>query len=139
MNFDDKYFTKFQFTAEQIKQNLKNALRDLAIAKKDTIIEVKFTYTYTALIKAGIALLSYYRVKVKSVPGHHQIIIDTIAKILNDDVIADIGNVMRSKRNTDLYAGGIEVTEKESISYLTFVEGVITKIKNIIHKGETKP
>lgn len=135
MIFDDKYFTPFKFTPEQIEQNLKNALRDLAIAKQDTIMEVKYSYTYTALIKAGITLLSYHQVKVKSIPGHHQIIIDTMAKILNDETIADIGNVMRSKRNTDLYAGGIEVTEKESSTYLVFVEGVIVKIQNIIHRG----
>ncbi|MFB3895990.1 MAG: hypothetical protein ACE14V_06785 [bacterium] len=135
MIFDDKYFTQFKFTPEQIAQNFKNALRDLTIAKQDTIIEVKYSYTYTALIKAGITLLSYHQVKVKSLPGHHQIIIDTMAKILEDDAIADIGNVMRSKRNTDLYGGGIEVTEKESSSYLAFVESVVSKIQNIIRQG----
>ncbi len=60
MKFEDKYFIKFTFTKDQIKKNLKNALKDLNIAKKDKILEVKFNYAYTALIKAGITLLSYY-------------------------------------------------------------------------------
>jgi hypothetical protein len=61
MYFEDKYFTKFEFTQDQIDANLNNALRDFRIAKKDTILEVKFNYTYTALLKAGITLLSFHK------------------------------------------------------------------------------
>lgn len=132
MKFEDKYFIKFTFTKEQIKKNLKNALKDLNIAKKDKILEVKFNYAYTALIKAGITLLGYYRAKVKSVPGHHIKIIEKIAQILRDETITDIGNIMRSKRNLDFYAGGIEVTEKECREYIKFVEDVLVRTKKII-------
>ena len=132
MKFEDKYFIKFTFTKDQIKKNLKNALKDLNIAKKDKILEVKFNYAYTALIKAGITLLSYYQVKIKSVPGHHIKIIEKIAQILKDEAITDIGNIMRSKRNLDFYAGGIEVTEKECREYTKFVEDVLVRIKKII-------
>lgn len=132
MKFEDKYFIKFTFTKDQIKKNLKNALKDLNIAKKDKILEVKFNYAYTALIKAGITLLSYYQVKIKSVPGHHIKIIEKIAQILKDEAITDIGNIMRSKRNLDFYAGGIEVTEKECREYIKFVEDVLVRIKKII-------
>lgn len=132
MKFEDKYFIKFTFTKDQIKKNLKNALKDLNIAKKDKILEVKFNYAYTALIKAGITLLSYYQVKIKSVPGHHIKIIEKIAQILRDETITDIGNIMRSKRNLDFYAGGIEVTEKECREYIKFVEDVLVRIKKII-------
>lgn len=110
MKFEDKYFTGFSFTKEQIAKNLKNAFKDLSIAERDKISEVKFNYAYTALIKAGIALLSYYKVKVKSVLGHHIKIIEKLAEALNDDSIADMANLMRSKRNLDFYSGGIEVT-----------------------------
>lgn len=41
-----------------------------------------------------------------------------MGKILKDDSVIDVGNVMRSKRNVDLYAGGVEVTEKECIEYI---------------------
>ena len=62
MKFDDRYFSKFKFTEEQIDKNFKNALKDLNIAKTDKILDVKFSYVYTALIKAGIALLLPQRV-----------------------------------------------------------------------------
>ncbi len=89
-------------------------------------------YTYNALLKGGIALLSYYNVKLKSMPGHHVKLIEIISKLLQDDLISDIGNVMRSKRNLDLYSGGIDITEKESKDYLKFVEDVVIKISKII-------
>ncbi len=39
---------------------------------------------------------------------------------------------MRSKRNLDFYAGGIEVTEKECRECIKFVEDVLVRIKKII-------
>ncbi|MFH1824993.1 MAG: hypothetical protein ABH873_07210 [Candidatus Firestonebacteria bacterium] len=132
MKFEDKYFVKFKFSKEQIEKNFRNALKDLGIAKKDKILEVKFNYAYTALIKGGITLLSYYQVKVRSIPGHHIKTIENLAQILKDETIADIGNIMRSKRNLDLYAGGIEVTEKECREYINFIEKIISKIEEFI-------
>jgi HEPN domain-containing protein len=132
MGLDSRYFIKFNFTREQVDNNLKNALRDLSIAKKDTILEVKFNYAYSALIKSGIALLSYYHLRVKSIPGHHVKIIEKIASSLDDAAVMDIGNMMRSKRNLDLYAGGIEVTEKECREYIKFAEKVFEEVKKKI-------
>jgi len=132
MRFDSQYFTKFNFIEGQIQNNFRNASRDLNIAKKDRILEVKFNYAYTALIKAGIALLSFYGVKIRSVPGHHVKIIEKMAQLIEDDAVADMGNLMRSKRNLDLYAGGIEVTEKECREYLKFVDEVLKKVRNLI-------
>ena len=134
MKFEEKYFTKFHFTSGQVNNNFKNALRDLNIAKKDDILEVKFNYAFTALIKAGITLLSYHQIKLKSVPGHHIKIIEILGQILNDETIVDMGNIMRSKRNLDLYAGGIEITEKECREYIDFVEKVLIRIQGIIMK-----
>jgi len=37
MRFEDKYFSKFKFTVEQINKNLQNALRDIDIAEKDEL------------------------------------------------------------------------------------------------------
>jgi histidyl-tRNA synthetase len=132
MKFDNRYFIKFTFTPDQIKKNLKNAIKDLNIAKKVNILEVKFNYAYTALIKAGITLLSCYQVKVKSVRGHHVKIIEKLAQILKDENIESLGNSMRSKRNLDFYAGGIEVTEKECREYVDFVEEVLAKLKKLL-------
>lgn len=132
MKFEDRFFVKFKFTKGQIKKNFDNASRDLNIAKQDRIKEVKFNYSYTTLIKAGIALLSFYDRKIRSLPGHHIKLIEKVSDILEDEAINDIGNLMRSKRNLDLYAGGVEVTEKECREYLVFLDGVLTRIKAII-------
>jgi uncharacterized protein (UPF0332 family) len=135
MDFEDKYFAKFRFTAEQVEKNLANAMKDFGIAQKDEIEEVKFNYAYSALIKSGIALLSHKGMKIKSVPGHHIKIIEAIAALLDDEAVNDMGNLMRSKRNTDLYEGGVNVTEKESREYIMFVDKVIERIKGIILKS----
>ncbi len=132
MKTDSKYFSKLQFTSEQILKNFNNALKDLNIAKRDTILEVKFNYAYNSFLKAGITLLSHYQLKAKSIPGHHVKIIEMIAQALDDDNIAVMGNIMRSKRNLDLYAGGAQVTEKECRQYMDFAEKVLMKIKKII-------
>ncbi|MBU1147748.1 MAG: hypothetical protein KKD11_05285 [Candidatus Omnitrophica bacterium] len=132
MRFDDFYFKKFKFSQDQINQNIENASKDLAIAKKDAILDVKFNYAYTAFIKVGIALLSSHHVKIKSVPGHHVKIIEKMAEILKDENILSTGNAMRSKRNMDFYGGGIEVTEKECKGYIRFVDEVFTKVKNTL-------
>lgn len=131
-NFDSRYFVKFQFTKEQVEKNFVNASKDLNIAKVDKIVEVKFNYTYNAFIKSGITLLSFYKIKVRSIPGHHMKLIEKIAEILKDDTIEEIGNIMRQKRNLDFYDGGVEVTEKEWKEYLSFVEKIFKKIKGIV-------
>jgi len=128
IKFDDRYFTDFVFTKEQVRKNFENAMKDLGIAHQDTIPDVKFTYSYDALIKGGIALISLFNKKIKSVPGHHVKIIEAMAKILNDDSVAAIGNAMRSKRNADFYSGGVEITEKESREYLDYADSILRKI-----------
>ncbi len=135
IKFDEQYFSKFTFSIQQTKKNFDNALKDLRIAKEDKILDVKFNYTYTALIKGAIALVSFYNVKVRSVPGHHIKIIEKLAEILDDNLVSDMGNVMRSKRNTDFYSGGIEVTEKECREYIEFTDKVLNKIKTLIFQS----
>ena len=134
MKFDNKYFSAFTFTKEQIGKNLNNAFKDFNIAQKDKIPEVKFNYAYTAFLKAGIALLSLYQVRIKSQPGHHLRIIEKMAEILKDESISEVGNAIRHKRNTDLYAGGVEITEKECREYIDFVRNVLSRIKEIINR-----
>ena len=132
IRFDDRYFSDCAFTAAQVKKNLENALKDFNIARQDKIPDVKFTYSYDALIKGGITLASMHNKKIKSVPGHHVKIIEMMANILNDETIGIIGNAMRSKRNTDFYSGGVEVTEKEAQEYLKYVDAVVDKIKKFV-------
>ena len=132
MQFEGKYFKKFVFTPEQVEANMKNAEKALEIAGKDRISEVIFDYSYKAIIKAGIALLSKHNYKVKSGPGHHIKIIEALAAILGDKTIAQDADVMREKRNMDLYSGGVEVSDTEAGEYLAFAIKIVhTARKNI--------
>lgn len=135
MDFDSKYFTKFTFSRDQVEKNLASALRDLSIANKTDILDVKFNYAYAALIKGGIAILSHRQLKTKSIPGHQAKIIEYLARFLNDNSIEILGNVMRQKRNQDFYSGGIDVTEKECKEYLDFVERVLGDLEKRIRRG----
>ena len=136
MKFEENFFTKFNFSKKQINKNLENAIKDFDIAQKDQILDVKFNYAYSSLLKSGITLLSQQKVKIKSRPGHHIKIIESLSEILKDETIAEIGNIMRTKRNVDLYAGGIEVTEKECQEYIDFVAKVLSRVKNMIQSNK---
>jgi hypothetical protein len=124
IKFETAYFSKFNFTEEQIAQFLNNALKDLEIAKENIRPEVKFSYSYSAFIKGGIALLAKVgRVKIRSIPGHHVKIIEKMKEILKDETVEIIGNAMRSKRNEDFYGGGVLISEKESVDYESYFFG----------------
>jgi hypothetical protein len=108
IKFETAYFNKFDFTEEQVARFLNNALKDLEIAKENSRPEVKFSYSYSAFIKGGMALLAKVgKVKIRSIPGHHVKIIEKMKEILKDETVEIIGNAMRSKRNEDFYGGGV--------------------------------
>jgi len=133
ISFESKYFSKFTFTPEQIERYFNNARRDLKIAVEDDHLEVKFNYCYNALIKAGISLIAAKgNVKVRSVAGHHIRIIEKMAEILKDETLLSVGNAMRSKRNEDFYGGGIFISEKESVEYLKYVKGILSRIELLV-------
>lgn len=127
------YFQKVKFTASQILLYIENSQRDLDIARDDQFREVKFTYCYQALIKIGIAVLAKKGLRVRSIPGHHIKILEKLSEELSDPNISMIGNIMRIKRNKDLYDIGAAITEKEVDDYIVFVSGIIQKAKNIIN------
>jgi hypothetical protein len=134
MKFDDQYFSKQKFDPGQIGQLIGNAERDIKIAHKVDIPEVRFTYAYSAFLKAAIALLAHFEAKAKSVPGHHVKVIEMMSTILDNEAVEDIGNAMRTKRNLDLYSGGVELTDKDSRDYLKFTEEVLSQVKRKISK-----
>jgi hypothetical protein len=134
MRYDGKHFARHAFTPEQIRKFLENARKDLTIAGRITIPEVRFSYSYSALIKGGIALLSSHGLKVRSATGHHVKVIEKIAQLLGDQSILDIGNVMRTRRNLDLYGGGAEITEKEATEYLDFVGAILGQMESAISR-----
>lgn len=134
MKFDDQYFNGQKFSRGQIGQLIANAENDLEIARSIHISHVRFTYAYSAFLKAGIALLAHFGAKAKSVPGHHVKIIEAMSDILENKAVEDIGNAMRGKRNLDLYSGGAEITDKDSRAYLKFTEEVLLRVKKKISK-----
>jgi|GEM_PF-215106 hypothetical protein len=139
MRYEEKYFVRHAFTAEQIMRFLETARKDLTIATRISIPEVRFSYSYSALIKGGIALLSSRGLKVKSATGHHAKVIEKTAQLLKDNSILDTGNVMRTRRNLDLSGGGAEITEKETAEYLDFVRALLGQIESVMEpaSGQT--
>ena len=133
IKFDKNCFKKIEFSEGQIKMYFKSAVRDFKIAKQDNFDEVKFSYCYQALIKAGIALIAKKgNVKVRSIPGHHIKILEKMSEIMEMPDIFTIGNAMRMKRNRDFYDGGEFISNKEILDYLIFVGDVIKKTKNFL-------
>jgi len=127
-DFNPKYFKQFSFSKIDIDLFFQGALRDLEIARLDKFSEVRFTYSYQALIKAGIALIAKAGgVKIRSVPGHHINILSKMSEILKEPDVFDIGNAMRMKRNLDFYGEPQPIGEKEANEYSVFVEDVIQK------------
>lgn len=70
-DFDPEYFEKTTFSKEQISGYLANARRDFEIAEKDRISEVRFTFAYQVLVKAGVACLAH--------AGYSVVIIDNLS------------------------------------------------------------
>jgi len=131
--FDKEFFRKVKFTEEEIRKFLESAKHDLEIAQKDSFPEVCFTYSFQALIKSGITLIAKTgQVKVRSIPGHHAKILEKMSEILKDADISKIGNAMRARRNTDLYGGGMPISENEARDYFKFTEGVIQKVERAV-------
>ncbi len=44
MNYEGRFFIRFNFSDGQIEKNLASAMRDLEISKKVDILDVKFNY-----------------------------------------------------------------------------------------------
>lgn len=139
IKFEIKYFVRFDFSDKQRGQYLSNSLRDLEIARENKRSEVKFNYSYTALIKGGIALIAKIgQVKTRSIPGHHIKILEKMSEILQDETINEVGNLMRMKRNRDLYSGGVFISDKESKDFYFFIEKVLFKVKEAIERNTAK-
>lgn len=128
-NFDPKFFVKMNFTQGQIEKYLQSVEHNLRIAESVRIPEVIFKFSYDALIKLGVALLAREGFKIKSRTGHHIKILEIMGLILQDEEVEIMGNVMRKKRNLDLYGEGVIVSTKEANTYFSFVKRLFTKTK----------
>ena len=129
----DNYFRNFDFSKNDINKYLEKAKEDIAIAEKSDIPKVKTLFVYKALIKLGIATIAYKKGKrVRSKSGHHIKILSNLSDILQNKDIAIIGNIIRKKRNSDLYFANSTFTEKESAEYIGFIKDIYEKVKKLI-------
>jgi len=132
MRYDKKYFQKIPVNRKLIDRYWSNAKRDLAIAKKDKYPEVRFQYAYQALLKAGITILAKQGgVKVRSAPGHHIQVLKKFSELVNNPDVFTIGNIMRQKRNIDIYGGGEIISAKEATDYVRFVGEILSDMEPI--------
>lgn len=127
--FDKDFFNEVKFNKEQIKNIFDSAKQDLNIAKKSDIVEVVFRFSYDALLKFGMYILANKGYKVRSIPGHHQKIIEQTSIILQDEYFLIVGEKMRRQRNFDLYECNFTVSQKDVFEYREFVSRIIDKYK----------
>ncbi len=113
MKFDKNYFNRQRFTQIELEKYYNSIRKNLTIAQSNPEPEIRFHFTYMALLKIGIYLLAKKGYRVKSRPGHHQKIIETLSEILNNEDIVIIGDKMRKDRNLDLYSADIDVPQKK--------------------------
>ena len=120
-------FEKFEFTRSQIDKFFAAAERDLGIAGKNDTPEVKFRFSYDALLKLAIAVCATGNLRVKARAGHHVDLIKKLAQYLGDKEIEVLADDMRAKRNWDLYGGGIMISAKDAESYYGWTKKVFKK------------
>ncbi|MEK7173246.1 MAG: hypothetical protein AAB723_02085 [Patescibacteria group bacterium] len=131
-------FEKFSFSAKQIENYYKSALRDFGIASRSDIEEVAFRFCYDSLLKLAMAICAANGLRVKSQQGHHWELIQKLADYLQDKDIELLLNEMRGKRNWDLYGGGVLISEKEAKEYILFAKNIFKKADEYLHKKFSK-
>lgn len=127
-------FERFHFTKKQIGTYHKSAIRDLKIASEASVPEVSFRFAYDSLLKLSIVVCAVHGLRVKSKKGHHIELISKLANFLHDTEIEVLANEMRSKRNWDLYGGGVIITPKEAKNYVRWVRLIFQKTEKYFEK-----
>jgi len=126
-------FEKFDFSIRQIKKYHQAAIKDLQIAKKVDNADVKFRFSYDALLKLAITVCAKKNLRVKARKGHHIELLRKLSIILDNKDINIIGDEMRNKRNFDLYSGGILISKKEAEEYCVWTENIFKSADSIIN------
>jgi uncharacterized protein (UPF0332 family) len=134
MVINNDFFKSQSFDRATIKKYFTKAKSNLHIANISTLSEVKFHFSYLALIQIGITLMATINYRVKSKDGHHIMIIENLSELLGDKDINIIGNRMRQKRNADMYGELTTITAKEAKQYQNFVEQVLKSTEEYIFK-----
>lgn len=115
-----------------MQRYFKSALKDFRIASQSKVPEVTFRFCYDALLKTAIAVCAQSGLRVKAQKGHHYELINKLAEFLKDQDINVIGNEMRSKRNWDLYSGGIAISRKEAAEYIGWLRIIFRRAEKYL-------
>jgi hypothetical protein len=118
-------FEQFDYSPVQIKKYYQAATRDLQLVILAGAPEIVFYLAYNIIIKTAMAVCAKNNLRVKSRAGHHIELIRKLAEYLADPEIEDVASKMRSKRNRDLYDGGVITSEKEADFYIHFCQKLI--------------
>lgn len=125
-------FERFNFSPRQIDKYYQSAKRDFKIAFSSDIPEVAFRFCYDTLLKLAITVCAGKGLRIKSRRGHHIELIKKLSYYLNDSEIEVIADDMRSKRNWDLYGGGVLISTKEARDYVNWTKSVFLKAEKYI-------
>ncbi len=120
-------FEKFNYPPAQIKRYYQAVLNDLRLALSTEEPELIFYTCYNIVIKTAIVICAKNNLRVKSRTGHHIELIKQLADYLEDSDIEDVAGKMRTKRNRDLYDGGVATSQKEADFYLSFCKKLIAR------------
>jgi len=131
-------FEKFRFSRKQIEKYHNSAKRDLKIASEADIPEVRFRFCYDALLKLAMTVCAENNLRVKSRRGHHIELIKKLSFFLKDEEIEILANEMRSKRNWDLYGGGIIISFKEVNEYLNWTKKIFCQAETLVNRNQTR-
>ena len=80
-------FVKFIFSKQQIDKYFQAAERDLFLAANKEP-EIKFQFSYNSLLKLAQAVCAKQNLRVKARTGHHMVLFDKCAELLDDGKIA---------------------------------------------------
>ena len=126
---DSQFFKKQTFTKEQLEAFERSAKEDLSIAGESEYTQVRFRFSYDALLKLGILMVAKQGYKVRSIPGHHIKILEALSLLSETPDVEVVADTMRQKRNLDLYEGGALISESEALEYLRFVRELFRSLK----------
>ena len=118
-------FEKFDYSPIQVEKYYQAAVKDLQLVVLAGAPEIVFYLSYNIIIKTAMAVCAKNNLRVKSRVGHHIELIGKLAEYLDDQEIEDIASQMRTKRNRDLYDGGVITSEKEADFYIRFCKKLV--------------
>ena len=125
-------FEKFEYKEGQVKRYLDAAFKDYKLASLASAPELSFYACFNVVVKTSIAICASNNLRVKSRIGHHIKLIEKLADLLKDENIEVVANKMRSKRNRDLYTGGVIISQREVDYYLKFCKSLLEKADDYI-------